>query len=116
MGEWKVREGTVCTYPPSLSGSPLSALPGLWGYKTCPNWIQDPTSCSSQEVHRSQFLRLAWPGCNFRSRMDWAATGLHGMGDCGGQRGRGRQMLIMDGWVGLKEPGRRQSHLSPSLA
>lgn len=62
MGEWKVREGTVCTFQPSSSGSPLSALPGLWDYKTGPNWLQDPLSCSSQEVHGSQFLRLAWPG------------------------------------------------------
>lgn len=76
MEEWKV---TVCT------GPPLSVLPGLWGYKPCSNQIQDPQACSSQEVHRSQFLRLAWPGCNFRGREDRAVTGLRGMGDMEGR-------------------------------
>lgn len=54
-GKWKVEKVTLCTHQPYLPGSPLSALPGPWRYKTCPNWIHDPQCFPHRKFPEASF-------------------------------------------------------------
>jgi hypothetical protein len=87
-------------------------LPGLWGYKPCPNQIQGPQSCSSREVHRSQFLRrqlglaailgVEWTGQQQEDFMEWGTWRAEGRWEAG----------VQNGWLGGSHRA-RQKAVSP---
>lgn len=83
-------------------------LPGLWGYKPCPNQIQGPQSCSSREVHRSQFLRrqlglaailgVEWTGQQ-QDFMEWGTWRAEGRWEAG----------VQNGWLGGSHRARQKA-------